>query len=137
MKSVAGGQESLLTFPSSLDISVLFLDCTKLIDEKACTHSGFCVVLIWQVCTSNTPSVWIECNWSATQLCVGLFGSWHKTVACQEETEVNPAYFSKERELFCHSCYLSICSFIAFCTRSCLPFSEPNIAANAGGQTEG
>lgn len=58
------------------------------------------MVLIWQVWPSNTPSVWIEYSWSATQLCTGLFGSWQKTVACQEETEVNPAYFSKERELF-------------------------------------
>lgn len=92
MKSVAGGD---LTFPSSLDISVLFLNCVKLVDQKAYTQSGCCVVLIWQVWTSNTPSVWIECNWSATELCAGLFGSWHKIVACQEETEVNPADFSK------------------------------------------
>lgn len=28
--------------------------------------------------------------------------SWHVIVTCQEATEVTPAYFSKERELFCH-----------------------------------
>lgn len=43
LKWVAGGH---LTFPSSLDISVLFLDCTKVLDQKAYTESGFCVVLI-------------------------------------------------------------------------------------------
>lgn len=66
-------------------------------------NSEFCVVLTWQVGASNAPSGWIECNWFARQLiCAGLFGSWHKIVACQEGTEVNPAYFFKEKALFCH-----------------------------------
>lgn len=43
---------------------------------------------------------------------------------------------SRRKNFSVISWYLSICSFIALCTRSSLPFSEPTVAATAGGETE-
>lgn len=70
---------------------------------------------------------------SFVQVCLGL-GT--RLWLVKKELRSILLTFSRRGRFSVISWYLSICSFIAFCTRSCLPFSEPNIAANAGGETE-
>lgn len=70
---------------------------------------------------------------SFVQFCLGL-----GTTLCLVKKKLRSILlaFPRRGHFSVISWYLSICSFIAFCTRSCLPFSEPNVATNAGGETE-
>lgn len=106
-----------------------------MINQRVC---GFCVVqaevLSGRLGTSNAMSGWSVAG-LLELICAGLFGLWLCLLGEKKWRSIQLSLPRRRNFSVMHQ-YLSICSFIALCTRSSLPFSEPNVAANAGGETE-